>query len=101
MCINYYFESKGFYILIHLGFFVYSHGLTQLCTYILDQVFHIVQYIDQVFYMVQYKYVLTWPSVSDGPMQYLLDQVFHMVQYIDQVFHMVQFKYVFTWLSIC
>ena len=60
-----------------------------------------VQYIDQVFHMVQYKYVLSWPSVSDGPMQYLLDQVFHMVQYIDQVFHMVQFKYVFTWLSIC
>ena len=65
-----------------------------------------VRYIDQVFHMVQYKYVLTWPSVSDGPMQCLLDQVFHMVQYIvqvfhmvqyiDQVFHMVQFKYVFT-----
>ena len=55
-----------------------------------------VQYIDQVFHMVQYKYVLSCPSVSDGPMQYLLDQVFHQVFHI----HMVQYNAVLAWPSV-
>ena len=34
-----------------------------LLQYLIDQVFHMVQYINQVFHMVQFKYVFTWLSI--------------------------------------